>query len=139
MVDVSTTSNACGAGAYSVLIILWVAVTVVMLASTWIIFRKAGRPGWGSLIPIFNTYLMLKIAGKPGWWLFLFLIPLVNLIIGVIMMIQIAQNFGKGSGFAVGMILLPIVFFPILAFGDAKYIGESAAAIGEQSGPPAAQ
>ena len=110
-----------------------------MIASLWIIFRKAGKPGWGSLIPIFNTYLLLKIAGKPGWWLILLFIPLVNVIIGVIMMIKIAENFGKGNGFAIGMILLPIIFYPILAFGDAKYIGESAAAIVEQPVPAPAR
>ena len=119
------TSDVCGAGFPVILIIIWLAVAIFLVASLWKVFTKAGRPGWGSLIPIYNTYLMLKIAGKPGWWLILFFIPLVNLIIGIIMMLGIAENFGKGAGFAVGLILIPIVFIPILGFGDARYIGEA--------------
>lgn len=132
------TSDACGAGFPVILIIIWLAVVIFMIASLWKVFTKAGLPGWGSLIPIYNTYLMLKIAGKPGWWLILFLIPLVNLIIGIIMMLGIAENFEKGAGFAVGLILIPIVFIPILGFGEARYIGEAITGGGTQpdSSPP---
>ncbi len=50
----------------------------------WKMFSKAGQPGWASIIPLYNVYIMCKIAGRPGWWLLLFLIPLVNLIIAII-------------------------------------------------------
>ena len=73
------------------------------------------------MIPIYNIYLMLKIAGKPGWWLLLFFIPFVNFVIAIIALVGFAKNFGKGGAFAVGLIFLPIVFYPILAFGDAQY------------------
>ena len=102
--------------------IIWLAVVVLMLASMWVVFTKAGKPGWASLIPFYNAYVMLQIAGKPGWWLILLLIPIVNLIIAIIAYIALAANFGKGTGFAIGMIFLPFVFFPMLAFGDAKYV-----------------
>lgn len=39
----------------------------------------------------------------------------------IIVSIRIANAFGKGAGFAVGLIFLPFIFFPILAFGDAEY------------------
>jgi len=87
----------------------------------WKVFTKAGQPGWASLIPIYNTYIMLKMAGKPGWWLLLLLIPFVNLIFAIILVIAIAERFGKGVGFALGMIFLSLIFWAILAFGDAKY------------------
>jgi ABC-type sulfate transport system permease subunit len=131
----TTTSNTAATGSVVLLVIIWLAVSILMIASLWVIFRKAGKPGWGSLIPLYNTYLMLKIAGKPGWWVILFFIPLVNFVIGIIMMVEMARNFGKGGGFAIGMIILPIIFFPLLAFGDARYIGESAPALA----PPPAQ
>ena len=64
---------------------------------------------------------MLKIAGKPGWWLILFFVPIVNIVIGIIAMVGLAANFGKGGGFVVGLLFLPFVFYPILAFGSAEY------------------
>ena len=87
----------------------------------WKTFSKAGKPGWGAIIPIYNLVLLLQIAGKPTWWLILFFIPLVNLIVGLIISIQVAKNFGKGTGFGLGLGLLGFIFYPILGFGDAKY------------------
>jgi hypothetical protein len=95
--------------------------SLLMIASLWVIFTKAGQPGWAAIIPIYNVYIMLKIAGKPGWWLLLMLIPFVNFIIAILIAIGISENFGKKIEFAIGMILLPFIFYPILAFGDAKY------------------
>jgi uncharacterized membrane protein YhaH (DUF805 family) len=66
---------------------------------------------------------MLKIVGKPGWWLLLFLIPLVNYVFIIWTYNMLSKSFGKEEGFTVGLVLLGIVFFPILGFGDAQYIG----------------
>ena len=105
------------------MMIFILAFVAVILVAMWKVFTKAGQPGWGCLIPIYNMYLMIKIAGKPGWWLLLLFLPLVNFVINIIVLVEIAKRFGKGGGFAVGLILLPIVFFPILAFGSAQYAG----------------
>jgi hypothetical protein len=99
------------------------AVTVFYIACYWKIFTKAGKPGWAVLVPIYNVIVMLEIAGKPAWWFLLLLIPFVNFIIGIIVIIEFAKNFGRSVGFALGMIFLGIIFIPILAFGDAEYIG----------------
>jgi positive regulator of sigma E activity len=115
-------------GVSAILVIIWLALAILMIASFWRIFTKAGKPGWASIIPFYNIYVMLQIAGKPGWWLILYFIPLVNLIIGIIVIVALAQSFGKGAGFAVGMIFLGIIFYPILAFGDARYLGPRGAA-----------
>jgi hypothetical protein len=103
--------------------IVYVVVVLFMLASMWKVFVKAGQPGWACIIPIYNVYIMLKIAGKPGWWLLLFLIPIVDIVISIMVYLGIAEKFGKSGGFAVGMIFLPFIFFPILAFGSATYQG----------------
>ena len=100
-----------------------IAFIILMVAAMWKMFSKAGQPGWASIIPIFNTYIMCKIAGRPGWWLILFFIPFVNLIIWIILCVDIAKAFGKGTGFGVGLLLLPFIFFPILGFGSAQYQG----------------
>ncbi|WP_374758343.1 DUF5684 domain-containing protein [Thermonema sp.] len=44
------------------------------------------------------------------------------------MYIDLAKSFGKGTGFGIGMLLVPFVFLPMLAFGDAEYEGSSTAA-----------
>jgi hypothetical protein len=110
----------------SVLLILFVlAITLFAIVSMWKVFEKAGQPGWGILIPIYNIYLFLVIAGKPGWWIILYFIPFVNFVIGIIVSIDIAKNFGKDAAFGIGLAFLGIIFYPILAFGDAQYQAQS--------------
>jgi hypothetical protein len=87
----------------------------------WLIFAKAGRPGWAALIPIYGTYVLIKIASQPWWWLILWYIPIASLAALLVVAWGIARNFGKGAGFAVGFFLLPPIFAPILAFGRAQY------------------
>ena len=87
---------------------------------------KAGHAGWKAIIPIYNYYIILKIVGRPGWWLILYFIPIVNIIIFIIVDLNLAKSFAKGTGFAVGLILLSIVFIPILGFGPATYVGPAA-------------
>ncbi len=109
-----------------VFMLVWLVVAVLIVASLWKVFTKAGKPGWACLIPIYNVIVLLEIAGKPLWWIVLFLIPLVNLIVCILIYISLAQNFGKGTGFALGLVFLPFIFYPILGFGDAQYAGKTA-------------
>lgn len=105
--------------------LLFLAIMIFVIVSLWKVFTKAGQPGWAIFIPIYNAYVMLKIAGKPGWWLILMFIPIVSIVVGIVVLVALAQNFGKGAGFAVGLLFLPFIFYPILAFGDAQYVGSS--------------
>lgn len=92
----------------------------VIIASGWKIFTKAKLPGWGTLVPIYNVYLWFKLVGHPIWiwWLlFLHVAPIVIIFVNF----EIAKKFGKGTRFALGLLFLPIVFYPILAWGDAQY------------------
>ena len=103
-------------------------IMVVMIAAMWKMFTKAGQPGWAAIIPIYNLIVLLQIAGKPVWWFILFLIPLVNFVIIILVSIDVAKAFGKGAGFGIGLWLLPFIFYPILGFGGAQYVGSGAAA-----------
>lgn len=116
---VITTSDAAAGGGF--MTIIWLVIAIVMIVALWKVFTKAGKPGWASLIPIYNAYVMLIIAGKPGWWLILMFIPVANIVVAILAAIGLAQNFGKGGGFAAGLILLPVIFYPILAFGASEY------------------
>jgi Family of unknown function (DUF5684) len=108
--------------------IFWCAIILFMIVSIWKVFVKAGKPGWASIIPIYNIIVMLDIAGKPLWWIILCLIPFVNFVIIILVYVALAKAFGKGVGFALGLIFLGIIFFPILGFGSATYTKPSAAA-----------
>lgn len=114
---------------------IWIAVAVVTLIALWKVFTKAGQPGWASIVPIYNIYIMTVIAGKPAWWIVLFFIPIANLIAAIIVNIAMAERFGKGAGFGLGLAFLPMIFAPILAFGSAKYLGVASA---QPPAPPAA-
>jgi hypothetical protein len=103
--------------------IIWCVVVVFYIATFWKVFEKAGKPGWASIIPIYNSIVLLQIAGRPVWWFLLFLIPLVNIVIAIIVYIDVSKAFGHGVGFGWGLALLGFIFFPILAWGDSQYQG----------------
>lgn len=109
-----------GAG-FGLIGIIYLALIVFMIVTMWKIFTKAGKPGWACLIPFYNIFVMIDIAGKPAWWFLMFFIPIANLIFAILILAGLAQHFGKGGGFVVGLIFLPIIFYPILAFGSATY------------------
>ena len=103
---------------FVVLTLLLVALCVV---SMWMLFTKAGVPGWASIVPFYSNVKMIEIVNKPLWWVMLSFVPFVNIVIFVILVRRLAGVFGKGAWFTVGMIFLPFIFYPILAFGSAQY------------------
>ena len=111
------------------LIILFSSLAIILIVSYWRIFTKAGKPGWAALIPIYNTVVLAEVAGQPWWYglmPLLAVIPYVGGIGALIFMIlieyKLALSFGKDTAFAIGLILCPFIFFPILAFSkDAQY------------------
>ena len=104
-------------------LLIYLAFVIMILASIWKIFAKAGKPGWAAIIPIYNYVILLEIVGRPIWWIVLLLIPCVNIVIMCILMVELAKSFGKDVAFAIGLILLGVIFLPILGFGSAKYQG----------------
>ena len=105
----------------AVVLVLYLAVVIFYVTAGWKVFVKAGEPGWGIIVPFYNLYLVCKIAGRPEWWLILFFIPLVNIVFGLIIAMDIAKAFSKSSGFGIGLWLLGFIFVPILGYGSAQY------------------
>lgn len=108
---------------YGALIILGLLIGLVVLIGVWKVFTKAGRPGWAVFVPLYNLIVLLDLNGRPWWWLLLFLIPILNVVIFFITMLDLAKSFGKGIGFAMGLIFLLPIFFMVLGFGRAVYVG----------------
>lgn len=94
---------------------------VLTIVGMWKLFQKAGKPGWASIIPIYNLVVILEIVNKPIWWIVLFFIPFVNVIVGFIVWHELSKSFGKDMLYTLGLFFLPFIFIPYLAFTDAVY------------------
>ena len=108
---------------------------ILWFAGLWRVFEKAGRPGWAAVVPFWNGWVMFQVAGKPGWWLFLALIPILNLFVAYEVSAAMSKRFGKGTGFAWGLFLLPFVFYPILGEGPARYRTDEGVVVEAKKGP----
>ena len=85
--------------------------------------RRAERRSRGSCLPIWNTLVLLRIVGREWWWILLMLIPVVGFVIWIIVALDAAKSFGRGTGFGIGLAFLPIIWYPILGFGSDRYVG----------------
>jgi hypothetical protein len=131
--QVTYTTSGAGVGA----LLLWFAVIyAIAVIPYWVIFTKAGQPGWPALIPIYSTYIVLKVIGRPGWWLLLFLVPILNIVIFIIVLNDLSKSFGHGVGFTLGLIFLSLIFLYILAFGSSTYHGPAGGTVALATPPP---
>jgi len=103
------------------IMLLTLVTNVLMIVGLWKVFSKAGKPGWAAIIPVYSIIMLLEVAEKPVWWTIFFFIPVVNIAFWVIALVALSENFGKGGEFALGLVFLPFVFFPILGLGQAEY------------------
>lgn len=107
------------------LLIFSLIVTVINIISYWKIFKKSGKHGWAALIPIYNMVVLYKVAKINPLLLILYFIPIVNfvaiLVLGVLQSVNVSKVFGKSAVYTLGLLFLPVIFYPILAFGKAKY------------------
>mgnify|MGYP004500432531 CR=1 FL=1 len=121
----TTSQNAIAGifGAYSVVVL---AIAIIMIVANWKIFTKAGKPGWASIVPIYNMYVTFQVAGMSGWMFLLSFVPLVNIVVQIMLCLNLAKAFGKSTGFGIGLIFLNPIFLLILAFGNADYSNQKA-------------
>lgn len=106
-------------------LVIQLGILAVVIAGLWKLFAKAGQPGWAAIVPIYNTYVMTQIVGRPILWFILTFVPCINIVAMILIMIDLAKSFGKSTGYAIGMIILPFIFIPMLGFSDAQYGGPS--------------
>jgi hypothetical protein len=99
-------------------------IGIFAIVCLWRVFGKAGEPGWYAIIPIWNAIVMLKIAGKPWWWIFLFFIPILNIVLFVMAMLGFGRAFGKGGAFSFFLLFcFQIIGIAIIAFDSSRYVG----------------
>lgn len=116
---INTTMSNPGLSALFIGIIIFsLLLGLIRLISYWKIFTKKGKPGWAILIPIYNVIVQIQVANLSMIYFLLLLIPIVNIYAIFKINISMAHNFGKTTGFGIGLVLLPIIFIPLLAFSD---------------------
>ena len=125
--DLGNAPSAALLGVSLVFFLVMMVVAVVFIIGMWKVYTRAGQPGWAILIPIYNIYILLKIAGRPSWWVILCCIPLVNVVVGILVAIDVAKSFGQSAAFGVIMLfLLSGIGYLMLGFGNYKYVGPAA-------------
>ncbi len=125
-------------GALIFFLLIVIAVVVFIIIATVKVYKKAGKAGWEAIIPYYSNWVLCEIAGVK-WWFFLImsatsicgilglvilepLAALVSLAGSFAVHYNLALKFGKDAvGYGIGLTLLPVVFYPILAFGDATF------------------
>lgn len=97
---------------------------ILVVIALWPVFTKAGKPGWGALIPIYNTYLLVKIGGFHGALVILYFIPIVNIIVAIIVALGVGRAFQKGAAFSIFLLwLFAIIGYFIIGYGSSQYVG----------------
>ena len=114
--DVEAATAGIVGGLLLVMLLPIVIVCILFIVCNYKIFKKAGYKGWEAIIPIYNTYIMCKISNLPVWFVILTFIPGVNFFVSVYIIYSLAKSFGQGVGFTIGLLLLPVIFYPIFAF-----------------------
>ena len=99
-----------------ILIIISLLLSILLIVSMWKIYKKAGKPGWAAIVPVYNIIVLLEIAELPLWYIALFLVPFANIYAMFKIYIELAHKFGKSTGFGVASVFFSVICFPILAF-----------------------
>ena len=85
-----------------------VAYVYMSLALQTIATKTATPNGWLAWIPIAHIFLMLSIAKKPMWWFILFLVPLANIVIAIMVWMAIAEARHKPNWWGI-MLIVPVM------------------------------
>jgi hypothetical protein len=121
-----TASSGTSSSTVLLFLVAGFALYIVYFVPLMGVFDKAGKPGWTAFVPIYNLYVLLQVVGRPGWWIVLYLIPVVDIVIAIIVWSDLAKSFRRGVGFTVGLVFLSWIFLGILWMGDSRYAGPAA-------------
>lgn len=124
------TSNLSGletilGGMLLVIYLVVVINTILSIIAMWKIYTKAGKPGWASIIPIYNIVVLFEIVGLE-WWhvLIAIFVPFAFLVYLIVINVKLAKVFGQGTGMILLLIFIPIIGQLVLAFGKSTYNGQ---------------
>ncbi|MAY82817.1 MAG: S26 family signal peptidase [Flavobacteriales bacterium] len=76
------------------LIIILSAYFLISHIGFYLIFEKAGTPGWKALIPFYGTYVAVKLIRRPIWWFIVYYIPFIGFISWVGIIVELLKHMG---------------------------------------------
>lgn len=76
--------------------------------------------GWKNLIPIYRWAVLFRGVGLSPWLSLVMLLPGINLVLLIIFYFYLARVFRRSYFMVLGLIVLPVIFLPIFAFGEGK-------------------
>ena len=85
------------------------------------LFKKAHKGEKTAYYPIINLFTMLEITDMSIFWGILFFIPGINIIVLSIMSYKLGTVFNTSFGYKLGLVFLPICFYPLLFISDKQY------------------
>lgn len=102
------------------IVIVAVALFIYGTILRWIIYVKAGKPGWAAIIPVYRQVVMYQVCGLSPWLMLLWLVPILGWIAMFVITIMkrfcLAKEFDRGALFGFGLLFLSLIFQSILAF-----------------------
>jgi hypothetical protein len=100
---------------------LWLALVLLQVAGMWLVFRKAGRPGWAALIPVYDLVVLMDVLGRSRWWVLWLFVPVVNIFVWLAVSQDLADAFGHGLGMTLALFLVPWIALLVLGLGSSSY------------------
>ena len=116
-------------------------LAVIETVGKWQVYKKMGIPPWKCLIPYYNNYVEYKTVWRkeffflwlpltiaelflPGMYediglllrLIVIAVSISRMVVMFIFCDKMARSFDKGLGYAIGLFLVPFIFYPIIGF-----------------------
>lgn len=112
------------AGFFCGIVIVILIVALIQMVAMWVIFDRAGHPGWAAIVPFYNMWVLAEVADLSGWLGLLmcfspsipFVGPFVQLVLWAVISINVAKAFDRSVLFGIGLTIFPFIFYPVLAF-----------------------
>lgn len=114
------------------------ALAALAVAGCWRTFEKAGEPGWAAVVPGYNLWVMVRVGHCARWWFPLAFVPLLNAFALARVSVGVADQFGRGVPFGLGLLAVPWLFWPVLGFFGFEYRAGFDPGDGRGAGPDAA-
>lgn len=127
-------------------------IGILTIIAWWKVFKKAGEPGWKSIVPLYDGHVLYGLCWKSIYfWISTIcllastailqfspnqtpaLLPgilavvlfIVSGVISIKFNFKLSRAFGHGVGFGIGLWLLHTIFSLILGFGKSEYVGNA--------------
>ena len=94
--------------------------TILIVVGMWFMFKKAGKPGWAAVVPIYNVIVLMQVCGYRGLSILRYFIPIYNIYWIFHIEFELARRFGAGVGFGLLNVFFPEISYMILGLAD-KY------------------